>query len=59
MTRDRLVPPRKQRALATALGVEPLLLDADHDACSTQPGAFLSTLLTALQEVTAGARRTA
>ena len=32
--RDRLVPPRKQRALAAALGVEPLVIDADHDACS-------------------------
>jgi 3-oxoadipate enol-lactonase len=59
MTRDRLVPPRKQRALADALRVEPLLLDADHDGCSTRPGAFLSTLLTALERVQAGVRRSA
>ena len=59
MTRDRLVPPRKQRALADALGVEPLLLDADHDACSAAPAAFLSVLLTALEKVVAGAQRSA
>ncbi len=51
MTRDRLVPPAKQRALAQLLGVEPLLLDADHDACSTRPEAFVSVLLTALLTV--------
>lgn len=51
MTRDRLVPPERQRALAEGLGVEPLLLDADHDACSTRPAAFLSALLTALEAV--------
>jgi 3-oxoadipate enol-lactonase len=59
MTRDRLVPPRKQRALADALAVEPLLLDADHDACSAAPAAFAATLLAALERVTAGARRSA
>ena len=56
MTRDRLVPPVKQRALAQLLGVEPLLLDADHDACSTRPAAFLSALLSALRTVTAADR---
>lgn len=56
MTRDRLVPPVKQRALAQLLGVEPLLLDADHDACSTRPAAFLSALLSALRTVTASDR---
>ena len=51
MTRDRLVPPDRQRALAEWLGVEPLLLDADHDACSTRPAAFRSALLSALAGV--------
>lgn len=51
MTRDRLVPPDRQRALAERLGVEPLLLDADHDACSTRPAAFRSALLSALTAV--------
>lgn len=49
MTRDRLVPPRKQRRLAAALGVQPVLLDADHDACSTQPARFVRALLEALE----------
>jgi 3-oxoadipate enol-lactonase len=31
-TRDRLVPPHKQRALAAALSAEVFELDADHDA---------------------------
>ena len=48
MTRDRLVPPRKQRALAAALSVEPLLLDADHDACSQDAARFVAVLLQAL-----------
>ena len=48
MTRDRMVPPAKQRALARACGIPPLLLDADHDACSTAPAAFVQTLLAAL-----------
>lgn len=43
-TRDRLVPPRKQRALAGALGVAPHLLDADHDACSVDAERFVSVL---------------
>lgn len=50
MTRDRLVPPDKQRALAAALRVEPVLLDADHDACSTAPRAFVQALLQGLQQ---------
>jgi 3-oxoadipate enol-lactonase len=59
MTRDRLVPPRKQRALAQALGVEPVLLDADHDACSTQAPRFVGALLTALRSVGRRESRTA
>jgi pimeloyl-ACP methyl ester carboxylesterase len=59
MTQDRLVPPRKQRALAQALGVEPLRLEADHDACSTAPTRFVRVLLTALQTAGGRARRSA
>ena len=61
MTRDRLVPPRKQRALARVLQVAPVLLDADHDACSNEPAAFVGALLSALSEVhrAAGAGLTA
>ena len=59
MTRDRLVPPRKQRALAHALGVEPVLLDADHDACSMAPASFVRALLQALESTRAQVRRTA
>ena len=59
MTQDRLVPPRKQRALAHALSVPPVLLDADHDACSTQPRLFVATLLGALRSLGAAQRRTA
>jgi pimeloyl-ACP methyl ester carboxylesterase len=59
MTRDRLVMPRKQRALATALGVPPVLVQGDHDVCSTMPGRFLAGLLPALEQATGAARRTA
>jgi pimeloyl-ACP methyl ester carboxylesterase len=59
MTRDRLVAPRKQRALATALGVEPLLLDADHDACATHPAALVALLRRALEQVAARRAHTA
>ena len=53
--RDRLVPPAKQHDLARALGVEPHLLQADHDACSTAPTAFVQVLLQALAAVRARA----
>ncbi len=56
---DRLVPPRKQRALADALGVAPLVLDADHDACSQDAERFVAVLLTGLRGLVAGARQTA
>ena len=59
MTRDRLVPPRKQHELARALSVAAVLLDADHDACSTQPRLFVATLLGALRGVATAQRRTA
>ena len=59
MTRDRLVPPRKQRQLARALQVEPVLLEADHDACSTQPARFVRALLGALADADGQVRRPA
>ena len=49
--RDRLVPPRKQRALAAALGVEPHVVDADHEACARDAAAFNPVLLAALAAV--------
>jgi 3-oxoadipate enol-lactonase len=54
--RDRLVPPRRQRELADALGVVPHSIEADHDACSVQPTAFVAALLAGLQDVQAGRR---
>ena len=56
MTRDRLVPPGKQRALAAALSVEPLLLDADHDACAQEAPRFVAVLLQALAGLTRSTR---
>ena len=53
--RDRLVPPAKQHELARALGVRPHVLQADHDACSVVPEAFLGVLLEALAAVRARA----
>jgi hypothetical protein len=58
-SRDRLVPPRKQHALAQALGVEPYVIDADHDACSVEVQAFTATLLQALGQVRQPVRRPA
>ena len=49
--RDRLVPPRKQRALAEALGVAPHVVDADHDACARNAVAFNRVLIDALTAV--------
>jgi len=59
MTRDRLVPPRKQRALAEALGVDPVPVDADHDACSVQPQRFVAALTRALRALRTSQRRSA
>ena len=58
-SKDRLVLPRKQRALAKALGVAPVLVDGDHDVCSAVPSRFLAGLLPALEQAAAPARRTA
>jgi pimeloyl-ACP methyl ester carboxylesterase len=50
-TRDRLVPPRKQQALAAALGVGPTPVDGDHDACSVEPQRFVRALTAALADL--------
>ena len=52
-SRDRVVPPRKQHALAEALRVPPHVVDADHDACSMHPREFVAALLGALESVQA------
>jgi 3-oxoadipate enol-lactonase len=57
--RDRLVPPRKQHALADALGIDPVLVDADHDACSASPRRFNEALLAALAGLARAERRPA
>jgi pimeloyl-ACP methyl ester carboxylesterase len=49
--RDRLVPPRKQQALADALGVQPHVVDADHDACARNAAQFNAVLIEALAAV--------
>jgi 3-oxoadipate enol-lactonase len=59
MTRDRLVPPHKQRALAEALGVAPVPVDGDHDACSVQPQRFLRALTATLRTLRSSERRLA
>ncbi|HVE73558.1 MAG TPA: alpha/beta hydrolase [Mycobacteriales bacterium] len=48
MTRDRLVPPTKQRALAAGLRCSPHLVDEDHEACARNPELFNAILLAAL-----------
>ena len=57
--KDRLVPPRKQRALAAALGVRPLVIDADHDACAVDAERFVALLLRALGGLRTASRKTA
>jgi 3-oxoadipate enol-lactonase len=56
---DRLVPPRKQQALADALRVEPIVLQADHDACARNPRRFNAALLQALRDVQQARAQTA
>ena len=54
-TRDRLVRPRKQRALAKAIpGAVVFQLDGDHDACLVHPEDFAAVTLDALRAVGAG-----
>lgn len=49
--RDRLVHPKRQRALGEAWGATVLSLDADHDAPLTRPTAFVDTTIAALHAV--------
>ena len=58
-TRDRLVPPRKQRDLAAALGVDPVTVTADHDAVTRSYAVFNPALLQALSQVRVAQARTA
>lgn len=54
-TRDRLVRPRKQRALARAIpGAVEFELDGDHDACLVHVERFAAVTLEALRAVGAG-----
>lgn len=54
-TRDRLVRPRKQRALARAIpGAVVYELDGDHDACLVHVERFAAVTLEALRAVGAG-----
>ena len=53
-TKDRLVPRRKQRALAKAVNpVEVIELHGDHDACLVMPAQFSAALARAVAAVTA------
>lgn len=55
-TKDRLVRPRKQRALADAIpGARRFELAGDHDACLVRPDAFREVTVAALHAVGAGA----
>jgi pimeloyl-ACP methyl ester carboxylesterase len=51
-TRDRLVPPRKQRALASALGAHEIDLAADHLVPLEDPRAFSDATLALVDHVT-------
>jgi pimeloyl-ACP methyl ester carboxylesterase len=60
MTQDRLVRPRKQRALARAIpGAQVVELAADHDAALVQPGPFRAALRQAVESVAARFERAA
>jgi 3-oxoadipate enol-lactonase len=52
-TRDRLVPPKKQRRLAAALGARTLELAADHGAPWEQPRQFASLTAELVDDVVA------
>jgi pimeloyl-ACP methyl ester carboxylesterase len=53
-TRDRLVPPDRQRRLAAAIpGAKVFEVDGDHLACVRAAGAFVPTLVRACEYVTA------
>jgi 3-oxoadipate enol-lactonase len=50
-TKDRLVRPKKQRALAAALGAQTIELQGDHDVPWLQGPAFASATVQAVQAV--------
>ena len=51
-TRDGLVPPARQRRLATAIaGAEVFEIDGDHSACTTQADRFVPALIAACRSV--------
>jgi 3-oxoadipate enol-lactonase len=58
-TKDRGVRPRKQRALAEALGAQTFEVRADHFAVSVAQAAFRRELLLAISAVRGGASRLA
>jgi 3-oxoadipate enol-lactonase len=53
-TRDRLVKPRKQRALAEALGAEIVEVDADHLCALVNPAEYTAATITLLERLIAG-----
>jgi pimeloyl-ACP methyl ester carboxylesterase len=50
-TRDRLVPPEEQRALARATRARVFEFDGDHSAVAVQPGEFAEVTLAAIESV--------
>jgi len=57
-TADRLVPPSKQRELASALGAEEFSLPGDHDAPLVRAKEFAAAMADAVAAVTRRAART-
>jgi pimeloyl-ACP methyl ester carboxylesterase len=56
-TKDRLVRPRKQRALARAIpGATTWEIAGDHDACLLKPNEFSATTAAAIDDVVARSR---
>lgn len=56
-TRDRLVRPRKQRALARALGAKVTELDGDHLCTMALPDRYAATLVEMIDGLIAGSTR--
>lgn len=54
-TRDRLVPPRKQRQLAAALRADVVELDGDHTVCWEHPDAYRDATVRAVTAAMAAA----
>jgi 3-oxoadipate enol-lactonase len=51
-TKDRLVPPRKQRELASALGARVLEMEADHVAVWAAPATYASLTVSLVDHLT-------